>query len=1152
MALSQYLLSVTLLVLGAPPLHHHCPKSGPICARHGFGSRLSPETGMGRGMDGDWLWDTTLLGFSDGLLQHQAPTVVLLEAGPPSYDLNRQTFSSDLPAFWTPVPYGPLTVEVRLVTTPEMVDSLENVVLLLDNRPLEARRHALPVEPPQLLENGLVQVAYRYSLPCPPPGKHMLQARYKLDGIWSRLSAPLYFDVRLPDAPQIIGISNGDGHPVPVQTGQTISINSSTLKYQLAHVNHNATLVAYLNGQPVMPSSRQPSCCRTVRLKGRIPPGVHRLTVRTVHRAGECTITSEASNEVVFHYYDESVYLLKPGRNCGQRQHSTDRSCAPTCTDAEQEGNSRPAAENPASDLPSFTAPGNGFGVTPNPIVRYVVFRAVPNEDEGPRARDVDRDAADEVAAGEVVETEQVETEQVETGETETGDVCDEELESVDSSRQATELLNETIVLRRAITNAIPEIEKAAGEIKGQVWLARQASQTASDARETTIQAREIASSSRKEASRLIQEANAYSALPAADARKQAQQEWLTVEEEFRKVVRMADPATIQAQTADDRARRTEAIQTRTENELEAARAFEAKATQVVANIRTLAENISASETPDDDLERIKELRSSVVESRSRVIAKRDLIQRLRDSADVHRLAAEQAKTEADQAKNSVETARRSMGQGIKRLRDQVNAARYLHVKSLRDELEKLCRQAKTAAERANHSLSIANWARDTAADHESAVREGRADARHLRRSIGDESEKAKKGAERAERNAQKLGERGDSAEAREAGRQAKAAALARDAAIQRTSDVDGILTQIRLSSTQALESLRQAADRAEAAEEAAGRAAKDHRTTDVVKQVAEDFLNAQQWLHAIDKGDEVKRHAEQVTHSAAAATEHATAADAAIREAATARAQMQVALKRLERIRSEVAERATDAQNRAAAVGGIERFEAEGTEAWERAIAETVYQRHRDRRDAATDSADQPADVRLAEFEARAAEELADHEQAKADARIRQGQAEARYERALAVIGPPSPFYFAAPAHFPIRGFGAGGEAIERPGAVIYEDMVFSFDREGNYNLRFSILIPDLPTKLHLQLQLQPYSDGHWYTITLPPQQFRPENGRNGRPQPRVFQDHVIQGRSEILRRCYGEMGKDATIRRTGSARFGYGFDAMRDTAAR
>jgi hypothetical protein len=405
---------------------------------------------------------------------------------------------------------------------------------------------------------------------------------------------------------------------------------------------------------------------------------------------------------------------------------------------------------------------------------------------------------------------------------------------------------------------------------------------------------------------------------------------------------------------------------------------------------------------------------------------------------------------------------------------------------------------------------------------------------------------------EHAERNVRKLDERGDSAEAREAGRQAKAAALARDAAIQRMGDFDGVLARIHLSSSQALESLQHAADRAEAAKQAAGTAATANTMTQGAKVEAEDFLDAQQWLQAIDKGDEAKRYAEQATHAAAAASEHAAAAETANREAATARSQMQAAMDDLEQIRDEVAQKATDAQNRAADAGLVEQLEAEGREAWDTAMAETVHQRLEERKRAAAVESDQPADVRLADVEARAAEELADDEQAKADARIRQGQAEARHERAAAVTGPPSPFYFAAPAHFPIRGFGAGGEVIERPGAVIYEDMVFSFDRDGNYHLRFSILIPDLPTTLHLQLQLQPHANGPWYTITLPPQQFRPKDSRSGRPQPRVFQDHVIQGRSEILHRCYAEMGKDATIRRTGSARFGYGFDAMRDTAAR
>ncbi len=1132
MALSQFLLSATLLVLGTPPLHHQFPQPGRGCAEHRLGFAQSPEATIGSGMYGDWPWDATLLGFPDALVQHQAPTVVLLEAGPPSSDLNRQVFSADVPAFWTPVPYGPLTVEVRLVTSAEMVESPENVVLLLDNRPREPRRHALPGEPPRMLENGLLQVTYRYNLPCPPPGKHILQARYKLDGLSSRLSAPLYFDVRLPDAPQIIGISNGDGHPVPVQSGQTIPINSPSLKYQLAHVNHDATLVAYLNGEPVMPSSRQPSCCRTVRLKGQIPPGVHRLTVRTVHRDAECTITSEASNEVVFRYYDESVYLLKPGRNCGQRQHSAHRSCEPACTGAEQEGNSRAADESPASGLPSFTAPNNAFDVSANPIVQYIAFTAAVAEEEGDEETDVAEEPADEEPADE--------------------EARDEGVESSDFSDQTKEMLVGAVQLRSAMADALREVEEAPGAAKRQAWLASQASREASAAHETAHEAQEKASSSHREASRLIQEADAYSAPAAAEARKQAQAEWRTVEAKFLENAQKADTARKQAHTAADQARRTEAIAARVENEHEAAQASKAEADQAVARIRTLAERVTASETSDDDLEAIGKLSSSLRESKKRAIALRDRVHRLRDSAIVHRQATEQAKTEAVEAKQAGETAQEDMAEIVDRLQRQVIAARYHHVKSLREELEKLRSQARTAAERANDSLNDANRARDIAAYHASAVREERAAAVDLQRRIGDELEKARTGAEHAERNVRKLDERGDSAEAREAGRQAKAAALARDAAIQRAGDVDGILTRIHMSFTQALESLQQAADHAEAADGTAGTAATANTMTQGAKVEAEDFLDAQQWLQAIDKGDEAKRYAEQTTHAAAGASEHATAANAAIRQAAAARAQMQAAQEQLERIRREVAGNETDSRNRAADAGIVERLEAQGMEAWDSAIAKSLHQRLRDRNAAATESPEQPADVRLADVEARAAEELADREEAKARARIRQGQAEARHERALAVTGPPSPFYFAAPAHFPIRGFGAGGAVIERPGAVIYEDMVFSFDRDGNYHLRFSILTPDLPTTLHLQLQLQPYPHGPWYTITLPPQQFRPEESSHGRPQPRVIQDHVIRGRSEILHRCYGEMGKDATIRRTGSARFGYGFDAMRDTAAR
>jgi hypothetical protein len=142
-------------------------------------------------------------------------------------------------------------------------------------------------------------------------------------------------------------------------------------------------------------------------------------------------------------------------------------------------------------------------------------------------------------------------------------------------------------------------------------------------------------------------------------------------------------------------------------------------------------------------------------------------------------------------------------------------------------------------------------------------------------------------------------------------------------------------------------------------------------------------------------------------------------------------------------------------------------------------------------------------------------------------------------------------PFFFASPAHFPIREFGPRGEVIEREGAVIYEDMTFSFDDDGNYNLRFTIRTPALPTTIQLQLLLQPATDKPWYTITLAPMDFFPDPEKSGRMKPKLYRNCIVEGRSEILSRCWREMEQDARLRRTGTARFGYGLEALNQTAS-
>jgi hypothetical protein len=1135
MALSQFLLSASLLVLGTPPLHHHFPHPGPVCAEHRLGFALSPEVSAGSEIGESWLLDGMAIGFADVLIQHEAPTVVLLEAGPSSFDLSRQLFSSDVPPSWTPVRYGPLTVEVRLVTMAEMVESLEHVHLLLDNRPLEPRRHALPAEPPRMLENGLLQVTYRYSLPCPPPGRHILQARYKLAGVWSHLSMPLRFDVRLPEPPQIIAISDGDGHPVPIRSGQMLSITSPSLKLQLAQVNHNVRLVAYLNDKPVIVPNPESSCCRTVPLEGHITPGVHRLTVRTIHVDGNCTITSEPSNEVVFHYYDEDVYLLSPSRKCNHRQNSAHDSCKPAKTALEWDENTLPAARASELDVPSITAPDNASRGNSKNIFRHVAFATVLADEEG-------NDDEERHADGEGGDDRE--------GDDNEDDVDDDDGGQADVPDRAQQLLDTAIRLREVAVDATSTAEKAAEEAGGQAGRANWASLEAETARGAAIAAREKALSTRNEVYQLVMEADAYWAPAAAEARKQLQHEWRTVEEKLREAIAMADVACEQSVTAADQARQAKHVSALVDNAFKAAQASKSKADKTVQEARTTASGSAASDARDAVLTALDRLRSSLTRSKDMAIEQRDRAQRLVRTAITHRETAEEAKTAADEAKQRAEEALRDVEAAVHHARAHAIAARDSHTKDLPEGLDRAQAEAGMAAEQAKESREQSYRARDAAAYHESGALKHRAAAGVLKQRIDDETDKAKEAAAQAEQYARELAGRGDSVVARVARRGADDAAGTRDALMECSEQAARDFQAVMDLASETTKAARQAADRSQQAEQAAARALSARTMTLGMKAETEQLLKEDAKHQAAIRALAAKEYADQARVAAAAAEQHALAADSAAQRAAAAHGKTQAAKERIEDLLNSAKEQALSAETAAMAAGRTQRLESQATEAWELAITRSEHQRLEQREAEAEEFSEQPADVRLAEFDARAAEKRAEAEETKSDFRIQRVQAEARQERAVAITGPPSPFYFAAPAHFPIRGFGAGGEVIERPGAVIYEDMVFSFDAMGNYNLRFSILVPELPTTLHLQLQIQPEPGRPWHTITLPPQHFRPDASRDSSIQPKLIRDYIVEGRSEILHRCYGQMGQDATIRRAGSARFGYGFDAMRQAA--
>lgn len=344
--------------------------------------------------------------FLTTLFEPPAPRVVLRSLILPPTELQAHLASSDQPPYWTPVPFGPLSVVVEIPLAGAEPTAVEYVTLLLDGKPVENIRYAVDpslITPSPGDDPSVPRYAFKF--PCPAPGKHIVQARYKTVGLWSRLSDPLHFDVRLPDPPRIVALSDSEDVPRPIEKGGLISVTSPSVQIHLANLTHATQVIAYLDGKPA-PSSvagecccRQLSrslpggeaktgCCRTVKLEGAIAPGTHTLTVRAVHSPGPCNVASEPSNEVLFHYYDEDVYLLRPGRNCCNRCPPVE--CCPACVvpHSAPNGSSAPPEDNktpqPAAlpgslpgEAPAATERGQEAMRVGVPI-RQTVFRTSP------------------------------------------------------------------------------------------------------------------------------------------------------------------------------------------------------------------------------------------------------------------------------------------------------------------------------------------------------------------------------------------------------------------------------------------------------------------------------------------------------------------------------------------------------------------------------------------------------------------------------------------------------------------------------------------------------------------------------------------------------------------------------------------------------
>ncbi len=252
--------------------------------------------------------------------QHAAPEVVL-RFGSGCTDaefVNWKLSSRDTPCAKPAIPHGPLAVEL-LVDQP-----IDFVELMFDGKPLEPTSYA-SASP------------LGYLLPCPTPGQHWLQARYLSGHVWSHNSKPIRFEVRLPPQPRIIAASDFDRDPTPLAQTSVTSIRTHSIKVHVADVSRSDNIVAYIDGHPLPQNSDtqvdvNPEqidshlCCHVFRVEGVVIPGIHKLTVRVVGCSGACSLTSEPSNAIAFHYYDEELYLLKPGVGCNNNKHTKNHS----------------------------------------------------------------------------------------------------------------------------------------------------------------------------------------------------------------------------------------------------------------------------------------------------------------------------------------------------------------------------------------------------------------------------------------------------------------------------------------------------------------------------------------------------------------------------------------------------------------------------------------------------------------------------------------------------------------------------------------------------------------------------------------------------------------------------------------------------------
>lgn len=223
--------------------------------------------------------------------------------------------STDHGAAWTRIDYQPMEMACRL----HDLKDIEGYEFYLDGEPYSGIRS----------EN-------KETLVCPPLGRHLVQARYRHRELgWSRISAPVRFEVLAPRTPRIIAVYDATQSGVPASARQTASITSGLVALRLANVSHQSHVHVYLDGKWLarVEAPNGAPCVVQFPIKEVATVGEHEITVQQSPRNACAEIASALSDSVTIQYFRPSVDILRRGRSAASPAATTMGSASTSSND---------------------------------------------------------------------------------------------------------------------------------------------------------------------------------------------------------------------------------------------------------------------------------------------------------------------------------------------------------------------------------------------------------------------------------------------------------------------------------------------------------------------------------------------------------------------------------------------------------------------------------------------------------------------------------------------------------------------------------------------------------------------------------------------------------------------------------------------------